>query len=400
MPATKSISVKSVEAEAPRLGRRFARLDSVCQIRHGGTPSKDVPEYWRGSLPWASPKDMWVDLVENTQDHISEEAVRQSATNIAGEDSLLVVIRSGILARRFPVAMAATRLAYNQDIKALLPDRAAIDPWFLFYVLRATEQEVLAHGVKKGATVHSIKSGFLEALRVPLPPLPEQRRIAAGLRDRLAEVTKASASVQVQTETLDKLIHAVLRESLRMGSPQPARLADCLHEVTDGIGEDWRSYPVLGATRGGLAPAKEGVGKNPGRYKPVRPGTIFYNPMRILLGSIAMLEEDDAPGVTSPDYVVMTAVEGRLSPRWFYHWFRSQYGAEFIKSMTRGAVRERLLFKRLAPATLLLPDWNHQQAAASQMAAIRQAKAKLADQLAALDHLPAALLRDAFSGRL
>ena len=127
MPATKSISVKSVEAEAPRLGWRFARLDSVCQIRHGGPPSRDVPEYWRGSLPWASPKDMWVDLVENTQDHISEEAVRQSATNIAGEDSLLVVIRSGILARRFPVAMAATRLAYNQDIKALLPDRAAID---------------------------------------------------------------------------------------------------------------------------------------------------------------------------------------------------------------------------------------------------------------------------------
>ena len=184
------------------------------------------------------------------------------------------------------------------------------------------------------------------------------------------------------------------------GNARPSRFADCLHEVTQGIGDDWRGYPVLGATRAGLAPAKEGVGKNPGRYKPVRPATIFYNPMRILLGSIAMLDEGDKPGITSPDYVVMTAVPGRLSARWFYYWFRSRYGAEFIKSMTRGAVRERLMFKRLAPTTLLLPDWSHQQAADKQLAAITQAKARLTDKLAALDHLPAALLRDAFAGNI
>ena len=206
--------------------------------------------------------------------------------------------------------------------------------------------------------------------------------------------------MQAQTETLDTLTHAVIRESLSKGNAQPSRFADCLHEVTQGIGDDWRGYPVLGATRAGLAPAKEGVGKSPGRYKPVRPGTIFYNPMRILLGSIAMLDEADKAGITSPDYVVMTAVPGRLSARWFYHWFRSRYGAEFIKSMTRGAVRERLMFKRLAPATLLLPEWKRQQAADKQLAAIRQARARLADKLAALDHLPAALLREAFAGRL
>jgi hypothetical protein len=58
------------------------------------------------------------------------------------------------------------------------------------------------------------------------------------------------------------------------------------------------------------------------------------------------------------------------------------------------------MFKRLAPATLLLPEWKHQHAADSQLAAITQAKARLAEKLAALDHLPAALLREAFAGRL
>jgi type I restriction enzyme S subunit len=96
----------------------------------------------------------------------------------------------------------------------------------------------------------------------------------------------------------------------------------------------------------------------------------------------------------------MTAVEGRLSARWFYHWFRSRYGAEFIKSMTRGAVRERLMFKRLAPATLLLPDWKHQQAADTQFAAINKARTTLTAQQSALNRMPIALLREAFAGRI
>ncbi len=251
---------------------------------------------------------------------------------------------------------------------------------------------------KQTTGIATINRGVLNRFPLLSPPLTEQRQIAQRLREQLAAVAQARAAVQAQTETLDTLIHAVLRESLSNRRTQPVRFADCLHEVTAGIGDDWRNYPVLGATREGLAPAKEPVGKNPGRYKPVRQGTIFYNPMRILLGSIAMLAEADETGITSPDYVVMTAIEGRLNARWFYHWFRSRYGAEFIKSMTRGAVRERLMFRRLAPARIVLPDLRRQEIAADQFAEIKRAKARLTEKLIALEHVPAALLREAFSG--
>ena len=55
-----------------------------------------------------------------------------------------------------------------------------------------------------------------------------------------------------------------------------------------GIGVDWASHPVLGATRDGLAPAKEPPGKQAQKYKPVTPGTVFYNPMRILIGKVGL----------------------------------------------------------------------------------------------------------------
>src|ERR1035437_1445565 len=131
-------------------------------------------------------------------------------------------------------------------------------------------------------------------------------------------------------------------------STREISLGEALVEVSSGVGAAWSNYRVLGATRAGLALAKEPVGKSPERYKLVSPGTVFYNPMRIMIGSIAMVDDGDATGITSPDYVVLKGREGRVHSRWFYYWLRSPYGKRCIESLARGAVRERMLFNRLA----------------------------------------------------
>lgn len=287
----------------------------------------------------------------------------------------------------------------STEFHVLRPRPGLSADWLHLFLLQPTVlQDATAHFT--GAVGQQrIPGDYLSELSLPIAPPPDQDRIIARLRGQLDDAAGARTAIDAQLATLDKLTLAVLRDSLQRGCPKAWRFADCLQEVTEGIGSDWQSHALLGATRAGLAPAKETAGKNPGRYKPVRQGTIFYNPMRILLGSIAMVDEGDTPGITSPDYVVLTAVPGRLSARWFYHWFRSQYGAEFIKSMTRGAVRERLMFRRLAPATILLPNWETQQAADTQLLEIRRLKKTLMHRIATLDHLPAALLRDTFAGK-
>ena len=242
----------------------------------------------------------------------------------------------------------------------------------------------------------NISASTMRNMPLPLPQIEVQQEISARLQKQWAEVGHAQLAVEAQRTTYDLLVHALLRESLASTSCQQMFLNDCLREVIEGIGESWAEFPVLGATRAGLALAKEPVGKKPGRYKPVVPGTIFYNPMRILLGSIAMIDDEDKPGITSPDYVVVRGVEGKLHPRWFYHWFRSAYGAEFIKSLTRGAVRERLMFKRLAPVQISVPDWPTQLGVATKLQEIKLAKVLLEQRLAEIERLPAALLREAF----
>lgn len=171
-----------------------------------------------------------------------------------------------------------------------------------------------------------------------------------------------------------------------------SKFGDLADEISQGVGGAWPKYPVYGATRDGLAPAKENIGKNPQRYKLASPGTVFYNPMRIAIGSIALVDDEDSPGITSPDYVVIRPKTGKLHYRWFYYWFRSAAGARFIDSIKRGAVRERILFTRLAAADVLFPDWEEQERIAEVLKQIDVARRSLKHQEAELAALATKLV--------
>jgi len=252
----------------------------------------------------------------------------------------------------------------------------------------------------RGGAQPNVNATLLSSIVLPLPPLDEQNRITAIVNQQMAAVELARAAAEAQLEAVRALPPAYIRESLAKGPLQRMPLSRCLIEVCNGIGNEWTLYRLVGATRAGIAPAKEKVGKKPGRYKLVDQGTIFYNPMRILLGSIAFIDEWDSPGITSPDYVVFKTRTGLLHPRWFYYWLRSPKGEAFIKTLTRGAVRERMLFRRLAQAETDLPAWEAQLEAAEKMQTNRFLAGQAAEQLDAINRLPAALLRRAFGGGL
>src|SRR5882757_6154016 len=92
----------------PSLPHGWTRLNmgDVGRWFGGGTPSKANPRFWTGgNIPWVSPKDMKRDRVTDAQDHITEDAVAQSATNLVEAGSILIVVRSGILQHTLPVAV-------------------------------------------------------------------------------------------------------------------------------------------------------------------------------------------------------------------------------------------------------------------------------------------------------
>jgi hypothetical protein len=78
-------------------------ISKITKSVSGGTPSKSNPEYWNGDIPWVSPKDFKDFYAYDSEDHISNEGLKASGLKLIPADTVLVVVRSGILIHTLPV---------------------------------------------------------------------------------------------------------------------------------------------------------------------------------------------------------------------------------------------------------------------------------------------------------
>lgn len=285
------------------------------------------------------------------------------------------------------------------EIIPLLPDEGTHRE-FLAWLLRSTEFLNLAMRGTTGSRMPRADMKELGKIFVAHPPFAEQKRIAGILNEKMATIDKARAAAEAQLAAIKTLQFSSVKESLSSVPLIPIQLSECLLEVKKGIGTTWSQYAVLGATRDGLSLARERPGKHPERYKPVTKGTIFYNPMRILLGSIAYVADIANEGITSPDYVVFKTKTGILHYQWFYHWLKSPLGDELIRSLARGAVRERMLFNRLSKGVIKIPRWEVQLSVVDRIGSVFPLIERVEAQLNEFTILPQAILRQAFSGEL
>ena len=180
------------------------RLKYAISFTGGGTPSKAAATFWSGHIPWVSPKDMTRAQLNDTADHITNDAVAASATSIVAPGAVLIVVRSGILRRTIPVAINTVPMALNQDMKALRPKDGIAKSEYLLVLIQGNESFLLREWTKHGATVESIEHGFLANSRVPLPPLPEQADIVRFL-------DRATAKMGAAIDRAGRQIH-LLRE--------------------------------------------------------------------------------------------------------------------------------------------------------------------------------------------
>ncbi|MDE1536197.1 restriction endonuclease subunit S [Actinotignum schaalii] len=194
-----SIFYKVRNAESTRM----IALKELGEWGGGGTPSKSVEAYWNGPIPWFSPKDMKQTLLEESQDQISEEAVTARGLTKYGENTILVVARSGILKHTLPVGILATEATVNQDMKALTTSKK-IAPRYALYLLQNYAGEILLKCHKAGGSVDSLDTRKFFDFRVPVPPLAEQERIVAILDKFDALVNDISSGLPAEIEARRK----------------------------------------------------------------------------------------------------------------------------------------------------------------------------------------------------
>ncbi|WP_295760597.1 restriction endonuclease subunit S [Undibacterium sp.] len=155
-----------------------ASLTDVCHCYSGGTPSKACPEYWQGTLPWFSAKDLKADDLFDSQDHIEHTVPETTNLRLLPSNTIAFCVRGMILAHTFQVSVLRVPATINQDLKALFP-KVPIETEYLAECIRAQSNFVLQQVSEAGHGTKRLDALGLREIRVLQPPESLQKVFAS-----------------------------------------------------------------------------------------------------------------------------------------------------------------------------------------------------------------------------
>lgn len=191
------------------------------RILGGGTPSKSNLAFFKGNIPFMTVKDMKSFVLGSTIDHISEIAIQQSSTQTIPANTPIIATRMSL----GKIVHAEFDVAINQDLKAIFLSPCVNKDYFKYWYRSAGN---LIESLGAGTTVKGINLLQLKALKIPLPPLAEQKEIADRLDTLLEQVDRLKTRLDAIPNILKRFRQSVLSAA-----------------VSGKLTEDWRRTPEL-----------------------------------------------------------------------------------------------------------------------------------------------------------
>ncbi|EHZ0305552.1 restriction endonuclease subunit S [Campylobacter upsaliensis] len=189
----------------------WVKLGDICEIVSGGTPSRDKIEYWHnGTIPWVKIADVKNNVVNQTQEFITELGLENSSAKIFKKGTLLYTI----FATLGETAILNIDAATNQAIAALI-ETYDYDTKFLMYCLMSMKDYVNSLG--RGVAQNNINQTMLKNFTIPLPPLCEQQEIVKKL-DLLVTLANDFAITKENLKRIEKRIEKSLLKLALEGS--------------------------------------------------------------------------------------------------------------------------------------------------------------------------------------
>ena len=223
----------------------YVRLGDVANISAGGTPSRGKSEYWdNGTIPWVKIGDIHGKYVTDTEEKITVEGLKNSSAKIFPKGTILF----SIFATLGDVGILEIEAATNQAIAGLQFD-GCVDTNYAYYYLSSLKTVVERKG--RGAAQQNINQKILKNLEIPLPPLEEQKRIAAALDKMSSVIAKRKRQIALLDEAAKSLFVEMFGDPVEnpMGWEEVS-LSKCLNSIENG-----KSFVCDSEKRKGTAPA-------------------------------------------------------------------------------------------------------------------------------------------------
>ena len=201
-------------------------LGSITTWLSGGTPDRANAAYWSGSIPWISAATLKKTRVYDSDQRITETAVRVGS-KLAPMGATLVLVRGMALRHEVRVGLAMLPVSFNQDVKALIP-RPGLLPRYLTYSILARQAQILELVSSAGSGTGVLDVDLLKRVQIWRPEPLEQQAIVEAVDD-------AEASVEV----LERLIAKKL--AFKLGIAQQLLTG---RTRLPGFTEEWDSGPL------------------------------------------------------------------------------------------------------------------------------------------------------------
>jgi type I restriction enzyme, S subunit len=386
------------------------RIGDFCDTGSGSTPSRDqmARYYENGTIPWVKSGELRESVINATEEHITEAALHETSVKLVPANSLLVAMYGATVGRLGILGMQATT---NQAVCHVIPDPKQADVRYLFRALETKVSEMLRRAI--GGAQPNINQSIVRDIQILLPPLEEQRRIAAILDQAETLRTQRRAALA----QLDSLTQSIFLEMF--GDPNQNNkgwpmgcikdtLVSASYGTSEKSGEDGE-FAVLrmnNITRSGELDMRalkymDLPSKDHERYL-VKPGDILFNRTNSaeLVGKTAFIPQSFKKAAYA-GYLIRLRSNSDNHPVYLWRLLNSDYAKRMLRGMCKSIIgMANINASEIQAMRIALPPLSLQEMFASRIQTIEAFKTTHSTALAALDDLFASLQHRAFSGTL
>lgn len=190
----------------------WACVGEVAEVQVGGTPSRKLPEYWGGKIPWVSSGEVANCRISATREGITEAGLANSNAKIYPVGTVLIAM-IGEGKTRGQAAILDIEAANNQNAAGVLPNAELVDPEYLWRW--ALAQYEVTRAVGRGGNQPALNAQKVRELIMPVPPLEEQREIVRRVDEMLRINDEVLTKVSEASSLLERTNQSALAKAFR-----------------------------------------------------------------------------------------------------------------------------------------------------------------------------------------
>ena len=345
------------------------RLGDIAEITSGTTPSRNNSLFYsNGTIPWVKTTDLNNDVLNKTEELVTEAAVEQTSLRLLPTGTVLVAMYGGFnqIGRTALLGINAT---VNQALSALVCKQGVLNSYVLAWLnCKVGDWKRLAASSRKDP---NITGKDVERFPILIPKMEEQQRIVSVLSLWGTAIAKQTALIEQLTLRKRGLMQQLLMGKKRLkgfgGEWEKIKFKEIFQRKTQ-IVNDSSNVQVLSVTKEGIVSQKEYFNKevasdDTSKYLLVEKGDLAMSGLNFWMGSCHILTQYEK-GIISPAYKVFSIRDG-FSIEYIVNFVQSyNFKSSLLGSSVIGAsiVRRNLDLEMLEEWTYLLPSLPEQKA--------------------------------------